>query len=195
MPSLVYFVACTLDGFIAAPDGSIDAFVSDPEYLQALFARYPETCPAPLRGPLGVAGGNERFDSVIMGRATYAAGLEAGVPNPYPTLDQYVVSTTLQCAESRVTVVRGELTELVDRLRGGAGRDVWLAGGGRLAAAMRDAGLIDELILKINPVALGDGIPMFDGAHAPVEFDLVGTSTLPAGVQLVHLRRVRGSCG
>ena len=189
MPSIVYFVACTLDGFIAAPDGSIDAFVSDPEYLRALFARYPETCPAPLRRPLGVSAENQRFDSVIMGRATYAAGLEAGVSDPYPTLDQYVVSTTLDCAESRVTVVRGELTELVDRLRAGSGRDVWLAGGGRLAAAMRDAGLIDELILKINPVALGGGIPMFDGAHAAVAFDLVGTSTLPAGVQLVHLRR------
>lgn len=189
MPSIVYFVACTLDGFIAAPDGSIDAFVSDPEYLHALFARYPEICPAPLRAAFGVRAENERFDSVIMGRATYAVGLEAGFPDPYPTLDQYVVSTTLESTDSRVTVVRGELGELVDRLRAGSSRDVWLAGGGRLAAAMRDAGLIDELILKVNPVTLGVGIPMFDGAHSAVPFDLVDATRLPAGVQLVHLRK------
>ena len=189
MPNVVYFVACTLDGFIAARDGSIDAFVSDPEYLRELFARYPETCPAPLRGPLGVSAENERFGSVIMGRTTYAAGLDAGVADPYPTLDQYVVSTTLEAADPRVTVVRGDLVELVDRLRAGAGGDVWLAGGGRLAAAMRDAGLIDELVLKVNPVTLGDGVPMFDGPASAVAFELVGTSTLPAGVQLVQLRR------
>lgn len=56
MRELKYFVACSVDGFIAAEDGSVDAFVNDEEYFAELFESYPETCPGHLREALGVRG-------------------------------------------------------------------------------------------------------------------------------------------
>jgi dihydrofolate reductase len=189
-PKLVYLVACTLDGFIAASDGSLGAFVTEPQYLRALFERFPETCPGPLREPLGVTAPNRRFGAVVMGASTYRAGLEAGVADPYPTLDTYVVSTSLDSdVDPRVTIVDDDLERSIPVLLEEQERDVWLAGGGRLAAALRAADLIDELVLKVNPVSLGAGIPMFDGGGTAVPFELLGTSTLPAGVQLVSFGR------
>jgi hypothetical protein len=49
MRKLKYFVACTVDGFIAAEDGSFDAFVNDKDYFAELFEMFPETCPGHLR--------------------------------------------------------------------------------------------------------------------------------------------------
>ncbi len=57
MRSLVYYVAVSIDGFIADTAGAADAFVQTPELLGALFSEYPETCPAHVRDLLGVTGG------------------------------------------------------------------------------------------------------------------------------------------
>lgn len=103
MRELKYFVACTVDGFIAAEDGSIDAFVDDRDYFAELFESFPETCPGHLREALEVRGPNKHFDAVLMGRNTYEPGLEVGVSNPYPTLKQYVFSTTMQGARTRTS--------------------------------------------------------------------------------------------
>jgi hypothetical protein len=54
MRELKYFVACTVDGFIAAEDGSIDAFLNDDYYFADLFESFPETCPGHLCEALGV---------------------------------------------------------------------------------------------------------------------------------------------
>lgn len=185
---VVYLVATTLDGYIAAEDGSIDAFRLHEGFLAELFRRFPETCPGHLRGPLGVEGANQRFDTVIMGRSTYEPALAVGVIDPYPTLRTVVVSRTLEPPGPPVEVVADDLPGLVERLRGEDGKDIWLAGGGKLAAAFRDLGLIDELVIKLNPVTLGRGIPLFDGAAADTPLELLAAEALPGGVQLLRYR-------
>ena len=60
-----------------------------------LLDELPETIPGHLRAPLGIGTGSRRFDTVLMGRATYEAGRAAGVTSPHPHLRQLVVSTTL----------------------------------------------------------------------------------------------------
>src|SRR5262245_47868985 len=96
MPQLTYYVACTVDRYIARPDGSFDFFLAEGEHLSDLFAAFPETVPAHLRDRLGVRGPNREFDAVLMGRRTYQVGLDAGVTDPYPHLRQYLFSRTLR---------------------------------------------------------------------------------------------------
>ena len=166
MRKLVYYVACTVDGFIARTDGSFDGFLSEGEHLADLFAAFPETVPTHLREAVGVHAPNRRFDTVLMGRATYDVGVKLGVTNPYGHLQQYVFSRSLgRSPDSAVELVSGEPASLVRGLKDGPGKDIWLCGGGDLASQLHDQ--IDELILKVNPVAIGEGIPLFRKAFAP----------------------------
>ena len=86
MRKLIYYVASTIDGFIAHKDGTWGGFLTEGEHFADLFASFPETVPNHLRDALGVHGENKRFDVVLMGRGTYEVGLKMGVTNPYPTM-------------------------------------------------------------------------------------------------------------
>jgi dihydrofolate reductase len=162
MRSLVYYVATTLDGYIARPDGSFDEFPWDEDYIAALMELFPETFPAPFRRAHHGTDENRRFGAVLMGRRTYQVGLEQGLTSPYPTLDQYVFSRTMESSpDPAVTLISKDAAETVARLKNEDGKDIWLCGGGALASTLFDAKLIDELILKLNPVVFGTGTPLF----------------------------------
>lgn len=187
MRHLVYYVATSLDGFIAGPKGETDAFPVDPETLGDLFTRYPETCPAHLRDALGVTGEPARFDTVVMGAATHRPALEAGLSSAYPHLDQHVVTHGELPEDPTVTRISGDVVGAVRELKDGAGGDIWLCGGADLAGQLVD--LVDELQLKVNPVLLGDGIPLTRLGYAPSRWQLVAAETLPGGVLLTTYRR------
>lgn len=159
MRSLVYFVACTADGYIAGPDGATDFFPFEGPQVADLLSEFPEMIPHHLRAALDVRGANKRFDAIVMGRATYEVGLREGVTSPYPHLQQVVASTTMSSPDADVQVVGEDVCERVRDLKQQPGKDIWMAGGARLAAALVDE--LDELILKVNPIMLGSGIPLF----------------------------------
>jgi dihydrofolate reductase len=184
---LTYYVACTVDRFIARRDGSFDFFLAEGAHLADLFASFPETVPAHLRGTLGVRGGNKRFDAVLMGRRTYQVGLAVGVTNPYPHLKQYLFSRTLkESPDEHVTLVSGDPVAFVKELKKGTGKDIWLCGGGELAATLFAE--INELILKVNPVVLGAGIPLFAGVVPQTGLELTGHKVYDNGFLLLHYR-------
>lgn len=189
MRELKYFVACTVDGFIAAEDGSTDAFVVDGDYFADLFESFPETCPGHLREALGVRGENRRFDVVLMGRRTYEVGLKVGVTDPYPTLKQYVFSSTLtESPDENVTLVSENAVDLVKELKSETGKDIWLCGGADLATTLLAEGLIDEIILKSNPILLGSGIPLFSGVIEQTALELTDSKVFENGVLLLAYR-------
>lgn len=162
MRELVYYIATTLDGFIAHEDGSFDGFPWDDEYVSDLFASFPETIPAHLRGAKGSPDDNKWFDAVLMGRKTYEIGLREGITNPYPTLDQYVFSRTLQKSHNnQVNLIKGNAVDTVKALKQESGKAIWLCGGADLASTFLKSNLIDRLIVKLNPVVFGSGIPLF----------------------------------
>lgn len=188
MRKLVYYVASTLDGFIAAPDGSYDFFplVPEPDLLAHLVAEWPQTFPVFAHAQLGIesppAG---RFDAVLMGRGTYDPGLKMGVTSPYAHLKQYVFSRSLPASDDpQVEIVDGDPVALVRELKRQPGGDIWLCGGGQLAGQLLDE--VDELVVKLNPIVAGSGIPLADRGFAPHRFTLV--EARPFGSGLVLLR-------
>lgn len=173
MHKLIYLVATTADGFIATASGGFEVFVNEGEHVPELLADFPETIPEHVRGFVGLKGAaNRSLDTVLMGRATYEIGLRDGVTNPYPHLKQYVFSNSLgRSPDPAVQVVSGDPLGLVRELKQRSGLGIWLCGGGNLAAQLFPE--IDELILKVNPVVIGRGIPLFGGPVAPSRMRLL----------------------
>jgi dihydrofolate reductase len=149
-----------------------------------LARRFPEAFPGHLRGPLGISAPNQRFDTVLMGRATYEVGLKMGITSPYPHLKQYLFSRTIaDSPDPAVELVQADPAATVRGLKQESGKDIWLCGGARLAAAVFSE--IDELILKFNPVVLGTGIPLATGRHE-ARLELVDSHTYANGFMVVR---------
>ncbi|NUO99663.1 MAG: dihydrofolate reductase [Nonomuraea sp.] len=197
MRTLTYYVATTLDGFIAAPDGGDPTgpggyFTVTPDYLEHMITHYPETLPVGARKALDVTAPGTRFDTVVEGRRSYQIGLDAGVTNAYPHLRHLVFSRTLtESPDPTVELVSADPVETVRRLKAADGGGIWLVGGADLAGALYEE--IDELIIKVNPVVLGAGIPMFGGksAAAPRPFTLTDSAILDSGAAFMTYQRSR----
>jgi dihydrofolate reductase len=182
MARIQYFVGASLDGFIATPDDGL-------EWLLQFD---------------GFDGGQESYDAFIagvgciaMGRGTYAWLRKHGPGAwPYPGIPCYVFTRHEHAAPLRadVTFVRGDVREFVDDLKQDAqGRNVWVMGGGDLAAQFADAGLLDDLIVSLVPVVLGEGKRLLPMAGPTPPLELVASRTLGRGVvELRYLLREGG---
>jgi len=187
MRDLIYYVACTVDGFIARPDGSVDFALPEGEHLTDLARSFPETFPTHLRGAFNIAGPNRLFDTVLMGRKTYQVGLDAGFTNPYGHLRQYVFSRSLaRSPEPNIELVSSDPLPFVAVLKRQPGLNIWLCGGAELATVLFP--LIDELIVKVNPVLIGSGIPLFSGGTGQAHLTLLSTKAYENGFTLSHYR-------
>ncbi len=174
MQSIVYHVAVSVDGFIAGLGGALEHFPVTGDHVTEYLASL------------------STYSSVVMGRKTYQVGLDLGVFDPYPHLDTYVCSRSLRRSpHPHVTLVPDDPLRLLGELRARPGKGVYLAGGGELAAQALAAGLVDELILKVNPLVLGDGIPLFARGAGAAALSLVSTKVHASGV-VVTRYRVRG---
>ena len=171
MQRLVYYVATTIDGNIARPDDSFDFFVNEGEHVTEYVAAL------------------KTFDSVIMGRRTYDMGTKVGVTNPYPWLETYVVSKSIETSpDPKVTIVRDDVVDLVRSLKAREGRGIYLCGGGQLAAHLLEHELIDEIVLKLSPVIAGDGIPVVAKMVRPTPLELVDCKAHESGVVVLRYR-------
>ncbi|MCI0661501.1 MAG: dihydrofolate reductase family protein [Acidobacteria bacterium] len=170
MRKLKYHVASSTDGFIARKDHTVEGFLAEGEHVTDYLASL-----------------KNDYDIVLMGRRTYEFGYQFGVTNPYPWMRQYVFSRTMERSpDPNVELVSENIVEFVRELKRESGKDIYLCGGADLAAALFAEGLVDEIILKLNPVLLGSGIPLFSGIIEQSDLMLIGTKVYKNGVLLLH---------
>ncbi|GAB3940508.1 dihydrofolate reductase family protein [Spirosoma harenae] len=176
MRKLVYDVAASLDNYISHSDGSIDGFQTEGEFVNNFLERI------------------KSYDIALMGRRTYqwgyAYGLQEGEPaytQINPDLMNYIFSKTLTFEPGQlIEVINRDEAEFVRTLKSGEGKPIWLCGGGELAATLLDAQLIDELIVKLNPVILGEGVRLFGSSNTKITLQLLESKAYDNGVILVR---------
>lgn len=186
MRELVYMVATSMDGYIALADGDYSPLLVQGDSLEAIIERYPETLPAQARAALGIDTSPELFDTVIMGANTYR--VPGGLPSPYPHLRQLVASTSIHSTPSDVEVISGDLLSRIRALKQEPGRAIWLCGGGTVAAELLPE--VDRIFLKVSPVVLGAGLPMFRSVPKPVAFSQPTVESFENGVVFQTYRRL-----
>ncbi|MFB3978407.1 MULTISPECIES: dihydrofolate reductase family protein [Microbacterium] len=180
MRKLVYYVAVSIDGYIADPSGGFDAFLVDGDHAQVVFGEYADALPTHAHRALGIAPPGTRFDTVLMGWNTLTPALNAGISSPYAHLRQVVASRSPRDVDSNITLTDNPVA-MVRSLKREDGLDIWLCGGGSLAGTLLPE--IDHLVLKRNPVVFGSGIPLFGRApYEPRSFTATRTRSFESGV-------------
>jgi dihydrofolate reductase len=164
------FIACSLDGFIAGPDGDLG-------WLPLPTAEEDFGYGAHMAG----------IGALLIGRATYDTIGEHGWDWPYGTMPVLVAtSRPLEPLAPTVRAVSGSPEELVAAAREAAGEAGVYADGGALIRSLVDAGLVDELVVTVIPVILGAGAPLFAGVATRRQLALRSSATYTDG--LVQLR-------
>jgi len=172
MRKLKYHVAVTLDGFIAHTNHTVHGFVEEGEHVTDYFASL-----------------KNDYEIVLMGRRTYEFGFQFGVTNPYPWLRQYVISRSMEKSpDANVELVSENIFEFVSELKREDGKDIYLCGGANLAASLLEEGLIDEIVVKLNPVVFGMGIPLFSETTQQAALELSSSKVYENGVILLNYR-------
>jgi len=135
MRKIRYQVACSLDGYIAGPNGEDDWIVMDPDIdFDAIFGQ---------------------FDTLLMGRRTFEA-----VAGEFPGMNVLVFSRSLRQEDhGGVTVVSDHAKETLDELRARPGKDIWLFGGGELFRSLLELDCVDTVEPAVIPIVLGGGRP------------------------------------
>jgi dihydrofolate reductase len=163
MANIVY-IACSLDGFIARKDGSIDWLMETPN---------------PENSDYGFSAFMDRIDGIIMGRSTFETVLSFE-QWPY-TKPVYVLSHTLKEVPPRLRdkaeVVQGDLQDIIASLNSKGIKHLYIDGGKTVQSFLK-LDMIDELIITRIPIILGSGIPLFADMDREVKFELTQTEIL-----------------
>lgn len=177
MTNIVY-IGTSLDGYIAAPDGSLD---------------WMNTVPNPEGSDMGFFDFMERVDAVVMGRNTFetVAGFGLGWHYPKPGI---ILSSTLdalpEAFQAKCRIDNGSPGEIVARARQSGFEHLYIDGGITIQQFLA-ADLIDEMIITDIPILLGGGDPLFGALDNELVFDLVGTEVLLEHLVKKHYRRQR----
>jgi dihydrofolate reductase len=169
MQRLIYHIACSADGYIAHADHTVQGF----HFEGAHSTEYQESL-------------KKDYSAVLMGRKTYEFGLQFGVTSPYPWLKQYIISENMESdPDPEVKLVKSDLVKFIHQLKKTETKSIYLCGGSVLSGFLLKAGLIDTLILKMNPVIFGSGIPLFTGvSRSDVKLTVSNNKSYDNGVLL-----------
>jgi dihydrofolate reductase len=170
---LIYHVAVSLDNFIA-DQGMIDGNIN-----KSLFLFDGDHVPDFLTDI-------QQYDSVLMGRKTYEFGFQFGAKpgEPgYKGLKHYIFSNSMHFeSNDEVELVKGDALEFIENLKQQGSGKIWLCGGGELAGSLLKNKLIDQLVLKVNPIIVGDGIPLFGNVKSDLKLELEDMKQYSNGV-------------
>ena len=163
---VVYYVAASLDGYIATSDGGVDWLKpyenGDDDY--------------------GFAELYASIDALLMGSHTYEFALKQG---SWPTKDKptwVFTGRDLPILDPSITLTSQQPVEIVELLGSQGMKRAWLTGGGKLATSFRKHGLISQYTISVIPVVLGGGIPLFADAREQDSLELLDVKEYPNGI-------------
>lgn len=175
MRKLSLFIATSLDGYIAKPNDDLSFLKlvekEDEDYGYGQFI--------------------DTIDILIIGRKTYDYVLNEIGSSHYDNgeRDIYVITRTERPDVGKVKFYTGNLTELVNKLKRENGKNIYCDGGAEIINELLKDDLIDEFIISIVPILLGNGTRLFKDERPEQLLEFVTAKTFETGLTQLHYRR------
>jgi dihydrofolate reductase len=174
--SNIVFIATSLDGYIADKDGGLD-------WLQ--------TIPNPDNLDMGYVELIGRIDALVMGRKTFEKVCSFDCDWPY-SKPVFVLSNSMKSIpegyEGKAEPISGFLPDVIAAIHQKGHKHIYIDGGVTVQNFLKD-NLIDEMIITVIPILLGDGTPLFGKLPKPIEFEYVKTEVFLDAIVQNHYRR------
>ncbi len=189
MRKLIFFMHTSLDGFVSGLKGEMNWINVDESIFDFV-------------GTM-----TEKADTALYGRVTYDMmqgywPTAADQPNAskhdiehsawYKKVSKVVLSKTINAVGlDNTTVISDHLTENINLIKKKEGENIIIFGSPRASQSLLSEGLIDEFWLFVNPVILGEGVPLFKGVTEITKLKLIESKTFSCGVIALHYETKR----
>lgn len=171
---VILYISMSLDGYIATKDNSLE-FISMVEQEGEDY---------------GYNDFVKSIDAVIIGRKTYEKVIEMGYEYPHTDKDVYIVTRTAKPSIGNFKFYSDDLSRLVNHLRSQPGKNIYCDGGSEIANELIKNNLVDEFIISVIPILLGDGIKLFNDGRPKQTLELISAKQFDKGLTQLHYKRV-----
>lgn len=178
MRTLTSFIAMSLDGYIAKPNDDLSFLASvEKEGEDYGYKEFTDT-----------------IDTIIIGRRTYDYVLREIGASHYDNGERnvYVITRTRRPDTGKTIFYTGNLAELVQQLKSENGKNIYCDGGAEIINELLKNDLIDEFIISIIPVLLGEGTRLFKDGRPEQQLEFVSAKTYDTELTKLHYRRKKG---
>lgn len=175
MRKISLFIAMSLDGYIAKPN-------DDLSFLKLVEKEGED---------YGYAEFTSNIDTIIIGRKTYDYVVNEIGASHYDNgqRDVYVMTRTERPQVGRTTFYTGNITELVKQLKSENGKNIYCDGGAEVINELLKHNLIDEFIISVIPVLLGNGTRLFKDGRPEQALEFITAKTFETGLAQLHYKR------
>ena len=170
---VILYIATSLDGYIAKPNDDL-GFLSIVEQEGQDY---------------GYADFVESVDTVIVGRKTYDKVISMGFDFPYADKHTYIITRTPKPNIGSVKFYIDNLKSLVDKLKSENGKNIFCDGGAEIVNELLKDDLIDEFIISVIPILVGNGTKLFKDGRPEQKLELVSTKQFDKGLTQLHYKR------
>jgi len=169
------YIAASLDGYIAKPN-------DDLSFLKLVEKEGED---------YGYAEFTKTIDTIILGRKTYDWVVREIGSSHYDNGERnvYVITRTARPGVGKKTFYSGDLTELVQKLKSENGKNIYCDGGAEIINELMRSDLIDEFIISIIPVLVGNGTRLFKDNRPEQNLGLVNVKSFDTGLTQLHYKR------
>jgi len=172
MENITIYIASSLDGYIARKNGSVD-------WLSVVDGSGSD---------YGYHAFYDSVDALIMGSKTYQQVLDFG-EWPYPGKPSYIFTRqALKSSRDDVIFVSEDPLYVIRKLEAQGMKRIWMVGGAEIIASFIKSGLIDEYIISIVPILLGEGIPLFKAPLPEMNLEVIESTLYSSGLLQVHYK-------
>lgn len=173
MRKLILYIATSLDGYIAKPN-------DDLEFLSVVEQEGED---------YGYSDFVKTVDAVIVGRKTYDKVISMGFDFPHTDKDTYIITRTPRPNIGSVKFYTDDLKSLIDKLKSENGKNIFCDGGAEIVNELLKDDLIDEFIISLIPILVGNGTKLFKDGRPEQKLKLVSTKQFDKGLTQIHYKR------